>query len=292
MDDLKRMISASQVVLDQVCGFCHTQPPPLTPFPDSPALPQGNPHCIQNKRRWRQGHAPLHAQRKDCRRPGISCYHPHSGGATNICLPQRLSASINLQRTILEIFQTTQLSPAALAEAAAASHHHQQPNHSSHSNYARSAQVPHATNGYHYPSPGFAPSPREREMRDVRDSARDRRSSAGGPHRHHHRASSRSRSPPPRGSIHSSSSSSTHNGYMHADGPRKRRRPSPSPHPHHPHGQYDSSHIASSEQFPPSPYSSSSRSVDSAEYSPRSRASMTIGSLVNGDGPSQERERD
>ncbi|KAF5312709.1 hypothetical protein D9619_003377 [Psilocybe cf. subviscida] len=254
MDDLKRMISASQVVLDQ------TPPPSL--------------------------------------REILTAYRTKGDGDRDMLLSmlnaktaedQRLSAGINLQRTILEIFQTTQLSPAALAEAAAASHH-QQPNHSSHSSYARSAPAPHATNGYHYPSPGFAPSPREREMRDVRDSGRDRRSSAGVPHRHyHHRASSRSRSPPPRGSIHSSSSSSVPNGYMHADGPRKRRRPSPSPHPH---AQYDSSHMASSEQFPPSPYSSSSRSVDSAEYSPRSRASMTIGSLVNGDGPSQERERD
>jgi len=72
--------------------------------------------------------------------------------------------------------------------------------------------------------------------------------------------------------------------------PRKRHRSSNSPHPSH-GADYETSH---SEQFPPSPYSSSNRS-DSAEYSPRSRESMTIGSLLssrpnreaNGD---QERE--
>lgn len=77
------------------------------------------------------------------------------------------------------------------------------------------------------------------------------------------------------------------------DHPRKRHRSSQSPHSSRV-AVYETSH--SSEQFPPSPYSSSDRS-DSAEYSPRTRASMAIGSLlssgprrqVNGD-TSQERD--
>ena len=68
---------------------------------------------------------------------------------------------------------------------------------------------------------------------------------------------------------------------------RKRQRSSRSP--HRSRGvAYENS---PSEQLPPSPYSSSNRS-ESAEYSPRSRASMTIGSLLssrpNGDMPHQE----
>ncbi|KAG5652281.1 hypothetical protein H0H81_005541 [Sphagnurus paluster] len=62
--------------------------------------------------------------------------------------------------------------------------------------------------------------------------------------------------------------------------PRKRQRSSMSP--PSPRG-YDNSQY---EQLPPSPYSSSGRS-DSAEYSPRSRASMAIGSLLS-TGPNQE----
>ncbi|KAF6766216.1 hypothetical protein DFP72DRAFT_865912 [Ephemerocybe angulata] len=64
---------------------------------------------------------------------------------------------------------------------------------------------------------------------------------------------------------------------------RKRQRSSRSPHSSH-NGAYEPSHPA--EQFPPSPYSSSDRS-DSAEYSPRSRASMAIGSLLS-DGPRRD----
>ncbi|KAJ3533731.1 hypothetical protein NMY22_g7211 [Coprinellus aureogranulatus] len=72
------------------------------------------------------------------------------------------------------------------------------------------------------------------------------------------------------------------------ENPRKRQRSSRSPQSSHP-GVYEPSHPA--DQFPPSPYSSSGRS-DSAEHSPRSRASMAIGSLLsreaNGDPANQE----
>lgn len=57
---------------------------------------------------------------------------------------------------------------------------------------------------------------------------------------------------------------------------RKRHRSSRSP--HQPRGAaYENSQ---SDRFPPSPYSSSNRS-ESGEYSPPSRASMTIGSLLS-----------
>ncbi|TEB39360.1 hypothetical protein FA13DRAFT_1725349 [Coprinellus micaceus] len=71
------------------------------------------------------------------------------------------------------------------------------------------------------------------------------------------------------------------------ENPRKRQRSSRSPHPPHA-GVYEPSHPA--EQFPPSPYSSSGRS-DSAEHSPRSRASMAIGSLLS-DGPRRDTNGD
>lgn len=71
------------------------------------------------------------------------------------------------------------------------------------------------------------------------------------------------------------------------ENPRKRQRSSRSPHSSHA-GVYEPSHPA--EQFPPSPYSSSGRS-DSAEHSPRSRASMAIGSLLS-DGPRRDTNGD
>ncbi|KAF8078278.1 hypothetical protein FPV67DRAFT_1775514 [Lyophyllum atratum] len=75
--------------------------------------------------------------------------------------------------------------------------------------------------------------------------------------------------------------------YQHEHLPRKRHRsslspPSPRGYEIRPHSQHGSQH----EHLPPSPYSSSGRS-DSAEYSPRSRVSMAIGSLLSS-GPSQE----
>ena len=55
-------------------------------------------------------------------------------------------------------------------------------------------------------------------------------------------------------------------------------------------GVYESHPGSQHEQFPPSPYSSSDRS-NSAEYSPRSRQSMAIGSLLSS-GPTKEMNGD
>jgi len=92
-------------------------------------------------------------------------------------------------------------------------------------------------------------------------------------HRYHQRVSSPSRSPPgtqirkiPQEFIPKQSS----------ERPSKRHRLSRSPYPTQ-HAAYESSHP---EHYPLSPYSSSERS-DSAEYSPRSKSSMTIGSLLS-----------
>ncbi|KAG1783644.1 hypothetical protein EV702DRAFT_8601 [Suillus placidus] len=70
--------------------------------------------------------------------------------------------------------------------------------------------------------------------------------------------------------------------------PRKRQRSSHSP-SSHPSSHYElrTSHT-SSRDLPPSPYSSRS---DSEEYSPRSRASMAIGSLLS-TGPSRDAPED
>lgn len=66
--------------------------------------------------------------------------------------------------------------------------------------------------------------------------------------------------------------------------PRKRQRSSHSPSSHY---ELRTSHT-SSRDLPPSPYSSRS---DSEEYSPRSRASMAIGSLLS-TGPSRDAPED
>ncbi|TFK41334.1 hypothetical protein BDQ12DRAFT_733633 [Crucibulum laeve] len=131
---------------------------------------------------------------------------------------------------------------------------------------------------YHYPTPSFNQSPHFSEQRAPRKS-------------HHPRSDSRSRSPYPVHAPVRDAPMSYHNEH-----PRKRHRSSRSPHSSH-SAIYESSHPSQHEQFPPSPYSASDRS-DSAEYSPRSRASMAIGSLlssgprreINGDIASQERE--
>ncbi|KAF9014994.1 hypothetical protein BDQ17DRAFT_1340301 [Cyathus striatus] len=134
--------------------------------------------------------------------------------------------------------------------------------------YQQNAETPaqqhHAVNGnYHYPTPSFTQSPRPCDQRPSRRSYQYR----------HPRADSRSRSPP-RTLPHASSARDPHMQY-HNDHPRKRHRSSHSPHPSH------------------------SLISESAEYSPRARASMAIGSLlsssaprreVNGDSLSQERE--
>ncbi|PPQ71603.1 hypothetical protein CVT26_010538 [Gymnopilus dilepis] len=171
---------------------------------------------------------------------------------------QRLASLTSLHRTMLEIYQQTQ-QPTQLSE-------------SSHSSSR------HNINGaYHYPTPTFTSSPR------VYDQPQSRRS-----HHRHRVTSGGSRSPPPSRSHSHHQSSRDVPMPHHSDYPRKRHRSSHSPHPSHP-GIYEPSHHLA-EQFPPSPYSSSDRS-DSAEYSPRSRASMTIGSLLSS-GPSRDMNGD
>lgn len=71
---------------------------------------------------------------------------------------------------------------------------------------------------------------------------------------------------------------------QHSQPPRKRQRSSHSPSSHY---ELRTSHT-SSRDLPPSPYSSRS---DSEEYSPRSRASMAIGSLLS-TGPSRDAPED
>ncbi|KJA26013.1 hypothetical protein HYPSUDRAFT_199246 [Hypholoma sublateritium FD-334 SS-4] len=168
---------------------------------------------------------------------------------------QRLASLASLQRTLLDIYQ---MSPP--------------PTPSENHVYPRSL-----TNGaYHHPPPNFAQPSREQPP--------SRRL------HHHHRASSRSRSPN-RMRLHSHLPPPRDARDMpmphHSEHPRKRHRSSRSPHLSHA-AMYESPHP--SEQFPPSPYSSSDRS-ESAEYSPRSRASMTIGSLLSS-GPSREMNSD
>lgn len=130
---------------------------------------------------------------------------------------------------------------------------------------------------YHYPTPSFAQSP----------PFCDQRPSRRAEHRSH--VPSHSRSPV---DSHSHLPSVRDLPMTHeSEHPRKRHRSS--------HSQNRSRgpayETSLSEQFPPSPYSSSNRS-QSAEYSPRSRASMTIGSLLSsrqetsGDMPPQECE--
>ncbi|KAH9487103.1 hypothetical protein JR316_0001171 [Psilocybe cubensis] len=174
---------------------------------------------------------------------------------------QRQASVASLQRTLLEIYQQSASAPPEPVHSAS---------RSSSSNY------------HHYPSPGYTHSPRPSEQLPSRRL------------HHRHRVTSGSRSPPP-SRMHSHIPSSRDVPMSHhSEHPRKRHRASHSPHISHP-GVYESSHP--SEQFPPSPYSSSDRS-NSAEYSPRSRGSMTIGSLLssgpsrdmNGDIPIQERD--
>ncbi|KAF9474308.1 hypothetical protein BDN70DRAFT_936768 [Pholiota conissans] len=163
---------------------------------------------------------------------------------------QRLTSATSLHRTLLEIYQ---YSPPPVSE-----------------NHLYSSRS--ANGAYHYPTPTFTQSPRDQTSRRMH---------------YRHRANSRSRSPP---RIHSHSHLPPARDMPmphHSDHPRKRHRSSRSPHLSHA-AVYESSHP--SEQFPPSPYSSSDRS-NSADYSPRSRASMTIGSLLSS-GPSREMNGD
>ncbi|KAF5355652.1 hypothetical protein D9756_004212 [Leucocoprinus leucothites] len=132
---------------------------------------------------------------------------------------------------------------------------------------------PPRTNGsYNYPTPSFTQSPPFCEPRQSRRSQ-------------YPRVSSRSRSPP---RAHSHILPPRETPTYH-EPPRKRLRGSHSPPPTHA-GAYDSHPGSQHEQFPPSPYSSSDRS-NSAEYSPRSRQSMAIGSLLSS-GPTKEMNGD
>jgi len=124
----------------------------------------------------------------------------------------------------------------------------------------------HLNEGYSS-APTFTQSPPLREARPTRTM--------------YHNVSSTSRSPPqtrvPLPSMRAPSPKTEHR--------RKRARSSRSPQP--PHGasrRHESLHDPHSE-LPPSPYSSSGS--DSAGYSPRSRGSMTIGSLLSS-GPNRE----
>ncbi|KAJ7899983.1 hypothetical protein B0H14DRAFT_2671732 [Mycena olivaceomarginata] len=122
-------------------------------------------------------------------------------------------------------------------------------------------------NGNHHYPPKYTPSPPLREARPTRNV--------------YHNVPSVSRSPPHiRASLPS----------MRAPSPRlehrrKRVRSSRSPPPPHSSRRRDSIHS----ELPPSPYSSSGS--DSAGYSPRSRGSMTIGSLLSS-GPHREGSAD
>jgi len=119
-----------------------------------------------------------------------------------------------------------------------------------------------ASNGtYHYPPP--VPTTQFPSEEVYRPS-----------HRYHRRVSSRSRSPPIT-EKHKVMQETTLK--RSSDRPSKRHRLSRSPHTRA-HAAYEPSHP--SEHYPLSPYSSSERS-NSAEYSPRSRSSMTIGSLLS-----------
>jgi len=118
-----------------------------------------------------------------------------------------------------------------------------------------------ANGAYHYPTPSFTQSP----------PLCDRQSSCHTNHRHpvlSYNSTPLNSHPhlPPLRDL-----SMTHD----TEHRRKRHR---SRSPHRSRGAaYETS---TSERFPPSPYSSSNRS-ESADYSPHSRASMTIGSLLS-----------
>ncbi|KAF9459442.1 hypothetical protein BDZ94DRAFT_1312365 [Collybia nuda] len=165
---------------------------------------------------------------------------------------QRLASIASLHRSVLEVYQVPS---------------------------AHVAQPPPAIrmNGsHHYPTPSFTQSPQLSEQKPRRLH-----------NQHHRRLPSGSRSPPR--SHHTSHLSSTRDAPItYSEPSRKRHRSSLSPPSHR--GYYEPHSGSQHERLPPSPYSSSGRS-DSAEYSPRSRASMAIGSLLSA-GPSQELNAD
>ncbi|KAJ6604303.1 hypothetical protein DFH09DRAFT_305202 [Mycena vulgaris] len=132
------------------------------------------------------------------------------------------------------------------------------------------APPPHLDGSHHYyPTPKFTQSPPLREARPATRNV-------------YHHVSSVSRSPPhvraPLPSMRAPSPKPEHR--------RKRARPSHSP-PPPPHSSRR--HEDPHSELPPSPYSSSGS--DSAGYSPRSKGSMTIGSLLSS-GPHRESSGD
>ncbi|KAF5377443.1 hypothetical protein D9615_005151 [Tricholomella constricta] len=172
---------------------------------------------------------------------------------------QRIASVASLQRTLLEVYQAPR---------------------------QQSVQYPppppHIMNdSHHYPTPSFVQSPRLCDKKPRRQHHQP----------HHHHLSSGSRSPP-RVRHHANLPPMRDvQMYQHEHFPRKRHRsslspPSPRGYEVRPNPQPSSQR----DHLPPSPYSSSGRS-DSAEYSPRSRASMAIGSLLSS-GPSQEANGD
>ncbi|KAH6917560.1 hypothetical protein BKA70DRAFT_1252539 [Coprinopsis sp. MPI-PUGE-AT-0042] len=167
---------------------------------------------------------------------------------------QRISSLASLQRTVLELYHHT-----SSAELRSPSPRYSAPREAV--NYPSYAQYP--------PHPSYPPySSESRPSRRAMTSQ--------------HRVSSRSRSPS-RPHAHMSLAPRD-TAPVHEQHPRKRHRSSRSPPPPHSHRSgYEPSHPA--EQFPPSPYSSD-RS-ESAEYSPRSRANMHVGSLLASGGGSR-----
>ncbi|KAJ6627269.1 hypothetical protein B0H10DRAFT_1996302 [Mycena sp. CBHHK59/15] len=122
----------------------------------------------------------------------------------------------------------------------------------------------HMNGSHHYPTPKFTQSPPLREARPAYHLSSVRRS----PPRTLVPLPSMRDAPSPR-----------------PEHRRKRPRSSRSPPPPHSSRRRESLHDSHSEQLPPSPYSSSGS--DSASYSPRSRGSLTIGSLLS-PGPNRE----
>ncbi|PFH49207.1 hypothetical protein AMATHDRAFT_63583 [Amanita thiersii Skay4041] len=115
---------------------------------------------------------------------------------------------------------------------------------------------------HHYAASSFTHSPHISEQKATRKL-------------HAHHRTSRSRSPS-RSHVHITSVRDVPRPTS-VEQTRKRPRTSqPSPHPN----VYDPHAGSQNDHLPPSPYSSSGRS-DSAEYSPRSRTSMAIGSLLS-----------
>ncbi|KAF8058277.1 hypothetical protein FPV67DRAFT_1524738 [Lyophyllum atratum] len=166
---------------------------------------------------------------------------------------QRISSLASLQRTLLEVYQAPRSQ-----------------------NISQAPPQPHMNGTRPYPTPSFTQSPHLCDKKPRRQHHQP----------HHHRLPSSSRSP----HVHHHANLPSMRDvqiYQHEHLPRKRHRsslspPSPRGYEIRPHSQHGSQH----EHLPPSPYSSSGRS-DSAEYSPRSRVSMAIGSLLSS-GPSQE----